>query len=736
MTLATLCDRAITLWEKASGTSLQEAAGIFSMDPCWNPKHVSRRLSQLRNAPHGEQLCLNTLSANYPSLSEYLQGASNTSSLMWHAHEQLGHVLAAPETQAFLLGAKTLLRELLHRFRAELTPEDLVYVDSLPLHVLQDADQCFVTMKKMQLSSTTVCHPGETLYYNNAIPLFDDVRSLMNAVQAMPNGWTLNAILEDHPADSYFALCFKSGGHNLLLTDLPNYADPQMSDRLSRRNQRHNAARVQQSYLPYHLLNLQWEQNDKQCSVTQVLPAGALNASQSHRVLGFIADLPVDTLLWLSRLADLCVTADLGGVSTVHQVALLPDSAHAHTAEDTSYPVVPPQHVNMSMITLPELDSITRTAFATAYPEAGARGGTRQWMEKAYAKDIPMDALYPSEHNMLRALPAPSTSTQASAGGAFSILRHPMPVTLLPLPSKKIYTAEDAHRAALYIGRHNQAAVVEARALQDFVARRDKVIAWVYRRIVDNLPALLPALVTLDHDAFSMHQHPGACRMLAKTELVRQVHWVKCTHRWINSPSDASTLIRIAKLRVGHEACCYLQKHFDHQDVHSDHRFILNISNIFDLMNVTGLPRDQFPDCLQHYGIPQHLGNTVLSTVDPMDLLLDPWNSLVFTFALPVSRAAVNRHRKSLGLAAIARASAVPHYWQDTPEADALYSSLREAGHSPVKVGRAPSYIHHESSDQPQCAVDALNNQRRMVYELSQHLKSIVHQLQKLPLPS
>lgn len=718
MTLATLCDRAIALWEKSSGTSVQDAASVFSLDPEWNPKHVSRALSQLRNLPHGEQLCLNALFANYALLSEYIQNSTHIEPERIDAHAQLGHLLSSTDTQAFLSGAKNLIAELLQRFRPVLGTAEWAYIDSMPLQVLQNADQAFSSMKKMQWSSGAF---GETLNYNNAIPLFGSVQQLTDALPHMPHGFTLNAILTDNPADSYFVLTFKSGENIILLTDVPAYADPMMSSRLSSRNQRHNADRMQQSYLPYELLSLQWSDNDRRVAVKETsLPTYQLSNTGARCVLGFIADLPFNSQLWLSRLATLCVERYVvQGHTEAMTALLLPQSA-------STTPIALRQPTSLD---LPTRQQMTRSHFSSAFPEAATRGGHRQWMENAYGLDIPLDVLYPVETERFRALPAPGCGTSATASASPSVHQDPMPLTLLPLPSQKVYTAEEAERAALYIGRHNLAAVVEGRALQDFAARRDKVLSWVYLRIIDNLPALLPALVSLDHDAFSMHQHPGACRILEKTTLVRQVHFVKCKQRWIKKSREASTLIRRAKLLAGHEACCYLQKHIDHTEVHSDHRFILNLSNIFDLMNVTGLPRESFPDCLQHYGLPQNLGNTLLSTVDPLDLILDPWSKLVFTFSLPASRATVNRYRKAIGLKALPDADVLPHYWQPSTEASSLYNSLRQAGYEPVKVSNAPSYIHHESSDQAQVDMDTLNWQRRFVYELQQNLAPLVHTL-------
>lgn len=725
MTLATLCERAITLWEKASGAPLHDAASIFSLDPHWSPKHISRTLSQLRTLPHGEQLCLNALFANYAPLSEYIQNSTHIGSERIDAHAQLGHLLSSTDTQVFLSGAKNLIAELLQRFRPELGDAELAYIDTLPLQILQNADQSFSSMKKMQWSSGVF---GETLDYNNAIPLFGTVQELTDALPHMPHGFTLNAILTDNPADSYFVLTFKSGENIVLLTDMPAYADPMMSSRLSSRNQRHNADRMQQSYLPYELLSLQWSDKDRRVAVKETsLPTYQLSKVGARRALGVIADLPFNSQLWLSRLATLCVERYVVQGNTEAMMDLLsPQNGERSPGTSTTTPLALCQP---TILPLPTRQQMTRSHFSSAFPEAATRGGHRQWMENAYGLDIPLDVLYPVETERFCALPAPGCGTSATASASHSVHQDPMPLTLLPLPRQKVYTADEAERAALYIGRYNLAAVIEGLALQDFVARRDKVLSWVYLRIIDNLPALLPALVSLDHDAFSMHQHPGACRILEKTTLVRQVHFVKCKQRWIKKSREASTLIRRTKLLAGHEACCYLQKHIDHTEVHSDHRFILNLSNIFDLMNVTGLPRESFPDCLQHYGLPQNLGNTLLSTVDPLDLILDPWSKLVFTFSLPVSRTAVNRQRKAIGLKALPDADVLPHYWQRSAGASSLYNSLRQAGYEQVKVRDVPSYIHHESSDQVQVNMDTLNWQRHFVYELQQNLAPLVHTL-------
>lgn len=707
MELTELCKSAIVMWERASGTSLQAAATSFNLDPNWNPKHVSRMLAQLQGVPHAAQLCVNVLSANYAALSQYLRDTGESRPEVLDAHQQLGKTLAEPAAQTFLSGAKTMIRELLLRFMPALSLSAEDYVSGLPLEVLLNADQSFAAMKKMQWSSGSA---GLVLNYNNAIPLFSTVSQLTQAFSAMPEGFTLSCIQGETLADSYFVITLKSGANIRIFTDMPGYADPAMASRLASRNQRHNAGRIEKSYLPYDLLSLRWHDNDRHVTCEATLPEHVSAEGFRYRVLGFVGDLPLDSLLWLSRLAERCAEY-LGEMPTM---ALLPDDITDHGAHPLPMLVTP--GAASPIVTLPELTALDRDAFIAAFPQSAQQGGHRQWMEDAFAHDISNHTLYPTiatQHCLLAAPFAPSASTGRPLPERFSALKQPMALTLLPLPTQRLYTDLEAHHAAVYVGRHNLAAVVEGRVLQDFAMRRNEMQLWVYKKIVAHLPSLLPALLTLSHDTFSMYQHPGACRILDKTDLVRQVHWVACKHRWFSKSTEASQLIRLAKLIDGHEACCYVQKHLHGKKVRSNHRLILQLNNIFDLMNVTGLQRDEFPPCLRDYGLPRHLGNTLLSTVDPVDLMFDPWNSLVFTFALPVSKSAVNQYRKAQGLAPMPEPKNFPHYWESTPAADKLYDSLRQAGHRPVKLSHPPSCMYHESTEQRQPDMDALNARRR-----------------------
>ncbi|WP_019334951.1 hypothetical protein [Pseudomonas syringae] len=78
--------------------------------------------------------------------------------------------------------------------------------------------------------------------------------------------------------------------------------------------------------------------------------------------------------------------------------------------------------------------------------------------------------------------------------------------------------------------------------------------------------------------------------------------------------------------------------------------FSLDVSSVFDLMRVTGLSFERIPPELRHLGISTYVGNSILSRLDPLSDLRNPWDKPQLSFVLPVSLQAFKEFRRRRGL--------------------------------------------------------------------------------------
>ena len=76
----------------------------------------------------------------------------------------------------------------------------------------------------------------------------------------------------------------------------------------------------------------------------------------------------------------------------------------------------------------------------------------------------------------------------------------------------------------------------------------------------------------------------------------------------------------------------------------------LTTDSILDIVNITGLSVSDIPVELHSRGIKTYVGNSILSRIDPMACLKNPWDELRLSFILPLSLSALKKRRREMGL--------------------------------------------------------------------------------------
>ena len=93
----------------------------------------------------------------------------------------------------------------------------------------------------------------------------------------------------------------------------------------------------------------------------------------------------------------------------------------------------------------------------------------------------------------------------------------------------------------------------------------------------------------------------------------------------------------------------------------------LDVSSVYDLMTLTGLPLEKIPVELRHRGIDIYTGNSILDRIDPLSHIRNPWDKLKLSYVLPVSLKAFKDFRRKRGLP-IPKAAELEDYARELAE--------------------------------------------------------------------
>jgi len=476
---------------------------------------------------------------------------------------------------------------------------------------------------------------------------FESIEELITHSRRIPTGFSLCVITAPHISDSYFVMVVNTGGRILMLTDKGNYSHPMQESRMRSRNDRYNLNRIEGSHFPYDLLDIQWGDNGRQARNGEA--GTALMVSDSGlRVLGTLSDLNDWDLLWLHLFIDQCrdryferkLTEPL--LATGSMVRL----PHKWSDEDRHLPV--PIEFELKLDTRSSAD-LNSDFLHTIEPEWAEKYNPNRWMEERFAGDVPDDCLY---------LPAKALNDESllllGNSGARELVRRDtssltytererLPaLTLQGLDGTALSTPDRVIRDCHFLARHNQAQVIAQLVKEDYEARKVDMQEWFYKAAAKYLPNLIDDLLALNNDRLCVNMPANHSFRAIKLRYVpvRNQH---PSRRHQGEPSLSKTL----KLIDYSDVCyrCAVDRAEEAQVF-----ITLDVSSVFDLMTVTGLPLDKIPAELRHMGTNIYTGNSILDRIDPLSSLRNPWDRLKLSYVLPVSLKAFKGFRRSRGL--------------------------------------------------------------------------------------
>lgn len=476
---------------------------------------------------------------------------------------------------------------------------------------------------------------------------FESIEELITHARRIPTGFSLCVITAPYISDSYFVMVVNTGGRIMMLTDKGNYSHPMQESRMRSRNDRYNLNRIDGSHFPYDLLDIQWGDNGRQACNGQA--GTALMVSDTGlRVLGALSDLNDSDLLWLHLFIDQCRDRYFERKLTEPQLAtgLMVRLPHKWSDEDRHLPV--PIEFELKLETRSSAD-LNSDFLHTIEPKWAEKYNPNRWMEERFAGDVPDDCLY---------LPAKALNGETplllGSSGARELVRRDtssltyserekLPaLTLQGLGGTALSTPDRVIRDCHFLARHNQVQVISLLVKEDYEARKVEMQEWFYKAAAKYLPNLIDDLLALNNDRLcvNMPAHHNFRSIKLRYVPVRQQH---PSRRHQGDPSLSKAL----KLIDYNDVCyrCAVDRSEEAQVF-----ITLDISSVFDLMTVTGLPLDKIPAELRHMGTNIYTGNSILDRIDPLSSVRNPWNQLRLSYVLPVSLKAFKGFRRSRGL--------------------------------------------------------------------------------------
>lgn len=501
---------------------------------------------------------------------------------------------------------------------------------------------------------------------------FRNIEDLLSHSKQIPTGFSLCTILCESISDSYFALIVRNGQRITLLTDKGNYSHPLQESMMRARNSRYNAQRIDNSYFPYELLDIVWGDNERS-AVQSSDRTDLVIGEEGLPVIGSLSDISARNLLWLQLFIDQCKQRYFTDAVKEPQLAIGSMYVLEHPwlleNHDKHLPAVPAEF----QLTL---DIKTSTELTTEFMhdnEPTWRGtvNKNEWMLDRFASQVPDEALY---------IPAPAMDARTPqlefTGTDVKLIRNDLShipsyrhdtvakLQLAALDVTALSTPERVRRDAHYLARHNQSEVLYRLALADFKARREEMDKWFGKAVKKNLPQLLNDLMGLNHIAFfadtpylrkvlditGESKGPDNMRGIRLSDSMAYARCIKVIHEPANKQlySEASGISKHLKLfnKTYMEHICAVIGNYEPAQLF----FELEVSNVLDLLNITGLRREQLPPELQYYGLSDGLGNSNLERLDPLACMRNPWDSHQFRFRLPISLKAFKAYRKRVGL--------------------------------------------------------------------------------------
>ena len=496
--------------------------------------------------------------------------------------------------------------------------------------------------------------------YNPQVFRFPNVQSLVAATLSHGEPGITLCHLTDPEGDvfSYFALSVWNGGTLTVLSDRPNYAHPAQKGML-RKPARMLAERWGQHHFPYHLLEATFSENLKE--VTFEPGTGLVRTDIPGYPVQSIWDLEPDVVIWLLMVFEQLGTRYIVGDQR------LPELSYTGDLLQSQRPVRNPliRLAGWRAPVKPVLRSAELTPETTADNWESEPVGHNRWLEEKFRQQVPdsllnlaqtdrQQLLLPVDSQAVTVLDSISAQQQERCVGFHR--EPPKDHGLLAMPPTDFGTERELQQDYTWIARYNQAKVVQHLAEADFEEHKQGVLKWFADAVQANRQFVIDSVcrMELKCDVGDMEMFNRELKMtprnLVCVEYDPSGHCYLPNGVW-NYWGDVETLRKLTisggSRDGGRRSMCAIDP-----GTYGNLGASVVVPNVPAIEMVTGLPRESFPEPLQHYCRTEpYNGNSILDRLDPMDWVVkDPWRNLALTIRVVLSRSGFNRRRVELGL--------------------------------------------------------------------------------------
>lgn len=652
-------EAALVLWERLTGKPVENLSFGSDVDG-FSLYYANKEITEAMKTGDEaivtllirSQVPLYAKAATFP-LSEYRSGSERISAML-EAMSSLDALFADSaigrlhdEYLAYAQGSLAFYRNM---DRAALSSETLEFVATQAGSVGLDALHSIDRLTRLMIKDGVPAPAAEAKLGRNIYDI-NRIEDLLMHAHQIPTGFSLCVIRGQSIASSYFVMVVRTGTRILALTDKGKFEHPLQEQRMQARNDRFNAHRIDGSHFPYSLLKIQWM--DRGRTALESEPRNtSMPAVAGLPVLADISELDDRELLWLQLFIDQCRVRyfDQGKSEPLLATGSMLNIGHKLADSRDQLPVLATRQLDL--VTRASKD-LTAAWFYQTEPKWETCANPNLWMEDRFAAAVPDECLY-----------IPETVIQAGQlqigmdGKGELTLNHGAPekglfvAELKSIAMNTLDTPERIIADAHYTARHNQVEIIRGLAAADYAQRQTQVQEWFYKAVAKHLPAMLDDLLLANHARFRLPRtESGRPMMGVNGTNVRHIGYI------YEPPSKQYAPDRRDKVRLEHfigvtnrEAFqwdCYLQpgKH-----VQANLFITMSAETIYDIKTLTGLDLADIPPELHSRGLDIYTGNHILSRLDPLSRVRNPWAGLTLRFRLPVNFKAFKAYRAAQGL--------------------------------------------------------------------------------------
>jgi len=453
---------------------------------------------------------------------------------------------------------------------------------------------------------------------------------------------------------SYFVFLIKNGDNVYLVADNPDLPSPDYKNRgRSRSISRKFSARIDAHYFPYSFMNVEFNKKTALYEIKNFYSTDLVPADQSN-IVGRLNEMDAESIVWVYMLfwlfkqkffADEPIQLEQSYTGAMIRTGI--ESPKVSNAIIKAYPALNVQSLTTSLLTNSNPEIVKQWKYEPTHQN--------QWMEDRYADKIK------NTDRILNYVEVPALPDDYNVKTGNIIQHHKKDTdsffgqdkleVAIPLRGVSVTdmgSAQTLEQNRIFFARLSQARSIQVLAQQEFNATRKSVFAWYFSQVVQNISELKRAIATETfmcnvsvHNSYSPDRPSMADSFDSHMEL-RNIFVLLPIEKRRGWYDDEQVVL----LGGGDR---FRQCYFTNGQASYVAKFYVRDSD--SIARVCNLSVSDLPDVLQHVrGVDRYIGNSILSRIDPLDNLKNPWNKLDYSIEIALSKRALNAIRKEYGI--------------------------------------------------------------------------------------